>query len=305
MRELVIIGAGPAGLTAGIYGKRAGLDTLIIDEAGIGGGQVLTTYEVDNYPGLPGISGMELGSKLEEHAKAAGVEFMEATLTGIDISGDIKKLHLAEGDIECRAIIIATGATHKSLGVPGEEELAGMGVSYCATCDGAFFKGRDTAVIGGGDVALEDALFLARVCKKVYLIHRRDEFRGANKLVEDVKATENIEIIYNSVVTTINGEDQVESIAIKNVATGQEGILELQGVFIAVGTHPTTEYLKGCVEMDESGYIVADETCMTNIPGIYAAGDVRTKHLRQIVTAAADGANAVTSVAEYLREKRG
>ncbi len=300
MRDLVIIGAGPAGLTAGIYGKRAGLDTLIIDESCIGGGQVLTTYEVDNYPGLPGTSGMELSSRFKEHAEVSGVEFLAATLKGIELAGDTKKLITDEGDIECKALIIATGAVHNHLGIPGEEELAGMGVSYCATCDGAFFRNRVTAVVGGGDVALEDALFLARGCSKVYLIHRRDAFRGAKKLVDAVKAAGNIEISYDTVVEKIIGEDQVESIEIRNVKTEVADTLTLDGIFIAVGTHPTCDYLKGVVDMDESGYIIADESGITNIPGVFAAGDVRKKRLRQIVTAASDGANAVHSAVEYL-----
>ena len=300
MRDLVIIGAGPAGLTAGIYGKRAGLDTLIIDESCVGGGQVLTTYEVDNYPGLPGISGMELGSKLKEHAESAGVEFMAAELRGIEVEGDIKTL-LTDGEIvECRALIIATGAVHNHLGIPGEEELAGMGVSYCATCDGAFFRNRVTAVIGGGDVALEDALFLARGCSKVYIIHRRDEFRGAAKLVKAVEEAPNIEIIYDTVATRVNGDDQVESLDIKNVKTDLVSSLDVDGVFIAVGTHPTCDYLAGTVDMDSKGYIIADESGITNVPGVFAAGDVRKKRLRQIVTAASDGANAVYSAVEYL-----
>ncbi len=300
MRDLVIIGAGPAGLTAGIYGKRAGLDTLIVDETGLGGGQILSTYDVDNYPGLPGISGMELGMKLKEHADEAGVEYIEANLLGIEDCGDFKKVLTSKETIESKTVIVATGATHNHLGVKGEEELGGMGVSYCATCDGAFFRKRVTAVIGGGDVALEDALFLARGCSKVYLIHRRDEFRGAAKLVEAVKASENIEIIYDSVVEEIKGSDQVESIQIKNVKSGEIKDLTVDGVFIAVGTHPTTDYLKGLLDMDDKGYILADETGITNVPGIYVAGDVRKKKLRQIVTAASDGANAVTSAVEYL-----
>lgn len=300
MRDLVIIGAGPAGLTAGIYGKRAGLDTLIIDESGIGGGQVLTTYDVDNYPGLPGISGIDLGSKFQEHAESAGAEIMCANLNGILVDGEIKRIDTSEGIVECKALIIATGATHNRLGVAGEEELAGMGVSYCATCDGAFFRNRVTAVVGGGDVALEDALFLARGCSKVYLIHRRDAFRGADKLVKAVKATDNIEIIYDSVVENITGDGQVESIRIKNVKSNEVSDLPVQGIFIAVGTHPTTDYIADVVACDEKGYIIADETGVTNVPGIFAAGDVRTKRLRQIVTAAADGANAVQSVMDYL-----
>jgi thioredoxin reductase (NADPH) len=300
MRDIVIIGAGPAGLSAGIYGKRAGLDTLIIEESGIGGGQVLMTYEVDNYPGLPGISGMELSSKMHEHALNAGVEFLEAAVSGIEADGDVKRIITADQTIETRTVIIATGAEHNHLGIPGEEELAGMGVSYCATCDGAFFRKRVTAVIGGGDVALEDAIFLARGCSKVYLIHRRDEFRGAKKLADVVRATENIEILYDTVPDSIVGSDAVEGLNVHNVKTGATQALTLDGVFIAVGTHPVTEYLGGVVEMDEKGYIKADETCATSVPGIFAAGDVRTKALRQIVTAAADGANAVTSAESYI-----
>ena len=195
MRDLVIIGAGPAGLSAGIYGKRAGLDTLIIEESGIGGGQVLTTYDVDNYPGMPGISGMELGTKMHEHAIAEGVEFLEAAVTGIEVAGNTKRIKTSKEEIEAKVVIIATGAVHNHLGIPGEEELAGMGVSYCATCDGAFFRNRVTAVIGGGDVALEDAIFLARGCTKVYLIHRRDELRAAKILQDELFAIPNVEII--------------------------------------------------------------------------------------------------------------
>ena len=299
MRDLIIIGAGPAGLTAGIYGKRAGLDTLILDESCIGGGQVMTTYDVDNYPGLPGISGMDLSEKFKSHADDAGVEFKMGTLTGIE-TGDVIKLHTDSGDLEAKTIIIATGATHNKLGIPGEEELQGMGVSYCATCDGAFFRGRTAAVVGGGDVALEDALFLARGCRKVYLIHRRDAFRGAKKLEDKVRATENIELVLDTVPVSILGENGVTGIAVSNVKTGAESVLAVDGVFIAVGTHPITEYLKGRLELDSKGYIVADETGKTSIPGVFAAGDVRTKALRQIVTAASDGANAVESVLEYI-----
>ena len=300
MHDLAIIGAGPAGLSAGIYGKRAGLDTVIIDETGVGGGQVLTTYEVDNYPGLPGISGFDLGMKFKEHADKAGVEFIEATVEGLSVTDTVKKIITTEGTVEAKTVIIATGAMHNELNIPGEEELAGMGVSYCATCDGAFFKNKVTAVIGGGDVALEDAIFLARGCTKVYLIHRRDEFRGAKQLQDAVKATASIEIIYNTIPVEIVGDGQVEGLRIKNVMSDESRELELDGVFVAVGTHPTTEYVKGIVDMDEVGYIIADETGVTNVPGVFAAGDARKKQLRQIITAAADGANCVTSVSAYL-----
>ncbi|MBR5361198.1 MAG: FAD-dependent oxidoreductase, partial [Lachnospiraceae bacterium] len=222
--------------------------------------------------------------------------------TGIEDGGSIKRVITSAETIETKTVIIATGAVHNHLGITGEEELAGMGVSYCATCDGAFFRKRVTAVIGGGDVTLEDAIFLARGCSKVYLIHRRDEFRGAKKLADIVKATDNIEILYDTVPDSITGSDAVEGLNVHNVKTNETKTLALDGVFIAVGTHPVTEYLKGILDMDEKGYIKADESCATSVPGIFAAGDVRTKALRQIVTAASDGANAVTSAQEYLNE---
>ena len=300
MKDLIIIGSGPAGLTAAIYGKRAGLDTLVIDETGIGGGQVVTTYEVDNYPGLPGIGGFELGEKFKEHAVRAGAEFVEAKVSGAFKNDDIFNISTDEGEYQARAVIIATGAQHNHLNVPGEEELLGMGVSYCATCDGAFFKNKITAVVGGGDVALEDALFLARGCSKVYLIHRRDSFRGAKKLEELVKATANIEIVYDSIVSEIYGEYQVEGIKVDNLKKGEDTTLKVDGIFIAVGMHPTTEAFSGLVELDDMGYVIAGEDGVTSTPGVFAAGDSRTKRVRQIVTAAADGANAVQSVTDYF-----
>lgn len=300
MKDLIIIGSGPAGLTAAIYGKRAGLDTLVIDETGIGGGQVVTTYEVDNYPGLPGIGGFELGEKFKEHAVRAGAEFVEAKVSGAFKNDDIFNISTDEGEYQARAVIIATGAQHNHLNVPGEEELLGMGVSYCATCDGAFFKNKVTAVVGGGDVALEDALFLARGCSKVYLIHRRDSFRGAKKLEELVKATANIEVVYDSIVSEIYGEYQVEGIKVDNLKSGEDTTLKVDGIFIAVGMHPTTEAFSGLVELDDMGYVIAGEDGVTSTPGVFAAGDSRTKRVRQIVTAAADGANAVASVTDYF-----
>lgn len=302
MRDLIIIGSGPAGLTAAIYGKRAGFDTLVIDETGIGGGQITTTYEVDNYPGLPGIGGFELGEKFKEHAISAGADFLDASVENVSKEGDAFNVNTSSGIEQARAIIIATGATHNHLGVPGEEELLGMGVSYCATCDGAFFKNKTVAVVGGGDVALEDAIFLSRGCEKVYLIHRRDKFRGAQKLVDAVKATPNIEIIYNSRVLEIQGESMVDNIVIEEVNTKESMELAVNGVFIAVGTHPLTECFSGLVDMNEQGYIIANEDGVTSTQGVFVAGDSRTKRLRQVITAASDGANAVTSADEYLRK---
>ncbi len=299
MYDVVIIGSGPAGITAGIYAKRAGLKAVVIEKASMGGGQVLNTYEVDNYPGLQGINGFDLGMKFTEHASKLGVETIEADVTKLEVAEQVKRIYTERDMIETKTIIIASGAAHRKLMVPGEEELAGMGVSYCATCDGAFFKNRSVAVVGGGDVALEDAIFLARGCEKVYLIHRRDEFRAVKVLRDTVKETPNIEVIWDSIVTSIQGEDQVSSVTIQNVYTNAETVQAVDGVFIAVGNIPNTDYITE-IKKDRSGYLVAGEDCATDVAGVYAAGDVRTKSLRQIVTAVADGANAITSVQEYL-----
>ena len=300
--DLVIIGSGPAGMSAAIYAKRAMLDTLLLEKEYMPGGQVIQTYEVDNYPGIPKTNGMELSSKFAEHAKELGIETKVAEVTDIIPDGDVKEIILKDGEkIRTKTIILATGAVHRTLGVPGEKELAGMGVSYCATCDGAFFRNKVTAVVGGGDVALEDAIFLSRMCEKVYLIHRRDELRGAKILQNQVKNSDKIEIIWNSVVTKIDGDNKVESIQIENVDRHVDKTLDVDGIFIAVGTKPVSELLKGRLEMDDQGYIRAGEDGITNLPGIFAGGDGRTKNLRQVVTAVADGANCVQSVERYLQ----
>ena len=300
MYELLIIGSGPAGLGAAIYGVRAGLNLAVIDRSPISGGQVLTTYEVDNYLGLPEISGSDMSERFREHADKLGVTFLTAEVEGIEDCGEKKLVHTDEGDYEAKAVIIATGATHAMLGVEGEMKLAGMGVSYCATCDGAFFRGRTVAVVGGGDVAVEDAIFLAGICKKVYLIHRRDALRAADSLQKKLFSLENVEIIWNSEVTEIQGEDMVETLAVYNKQTKEASSLDVNGVFVAVGIIPNTEKFKGLVGIDEKGYILADESCTTSVPGIFAAGDIRKKALRQIITAVADGANAVNSVQTYF-----
>lgn len=298
--DVVIIGSGPAGLSAAIYAQRARLHTLVIEKQPMGGGQILNTYEVDNYLGLPGIGGFEMGMKFKEHAEKLGTEFKTTEVKGLYTENGLHKIETADGTIECRTVILATGASHRKLGVPGEEELGGMGVSYCATCDGAFFKNRTVAVVGGGDVALEDALFLARGCEKVYLIHRRAEFRGAKLLQQRVKEASNIEILYDTIVEEICGIEMVESVSIYNKRKEERQKLPVNGVFLAVGILPNSDYAKGFVQMSEGGYIVAGEDCVTNVPGVFAAGDIRTKKLRQVITAAADGANAITSVEEYL-----
>ncbi len=299
--DLVIVGSGPAGLAAAIYAERARIRTLVIEKGMVSGGQVLTTYEVDNYPGLPGVGGYDLGTKFREHADNLGAQFAEDEVLRIEDAGDVKRIVCEHETYEAKAVILATGASHRKLAVPGEEELAGMGVSYCATCDGAYFRKKVTAVIGGGDVALEDAIFLSRMCEKVYLIHRRDEFRGAKSIQEQVFSRENIEVVWDTVVERITGTEKVEALAVKNVKTGEEREISVSGVFVAVGITPASQAFEGLVEMDH-GYIKAGEDCCTSCPGIFAAGDVRTKPLRQIITAAADGANAVTSVERYLME---
>lgn len=301
MLDIIIIGSGPAGLSAAIYAMRAGLQTLVIEKQPMSGGQILKTMDVDNYPGLPGIGGFELGMGFREHAEKLGAQFMTAEVTAIEAPAEKEKVVVTDkGSYTCRAIVLAMGAAHRMLGVPGEDALRGMGVSYCATCDGAFFRGKQVAVIGGGDVALEDALFLARGCEKVYLIHRRDALRGAKSLQKKVFETPNIEIIWDSAVEAICGEGMVQMLQIINRKTGEKSEILLQGVFIAVGISPNTDLVRAFMDCDEGGYIRATETGVTNIPGIFAAGDLRTKQLRQVVTAAADGANAIASAESYL-----
>ena len=301
VHDLIIIGSGPAGLTASIYASRAELDTIIIEKNMMSGGQIINTYEVDNYPGIPGISGFDLALKFREHCDKLGATFVEGDVVSFAVQDKIKKVTLDSGEeYLAKAVIIATGAVTRKLGVVGEEEMSGMGVSYCATCDGAFFKNRTTAVVGGGDVAVEDAIYLARLCKKVYVIHRRDEFRAAKTLVSRLLTLDNVEIIWDSVVEEILGDEFVESVKLKNVKTEENSLVTVDGVFIAVGYNPASEVYREIVNVDQSGYIVADESCETNVPGVFAAGDIRTKLLKQIITAASDGANAITSVEKYL-----
>lgn len=301
MYDVIIIGSGPAGLSAAIYAQRARLNVLVIEKQPLSGGQILNTYDVDNYPGMPGIGGFEMGMKFREHADKLGAQIVNETIIQVILEGKTKKVITESQTYETKTVVIATGAKHRKLDVPGEKELTGMGVSYCATCDGAFFRGKDTAVIGGGDVALEDALFLARTCNKVYLIHRREEFRGAKILQQKVMEAENIEVIWDTVVEQINGDGMVESISLYNRKKDNRDILAVNGVFVAVGIEPETDLFMGQVGMTSGGYIEAGEDCRTDVEGVFAAGDVRTKQLRQVITAAADGANAITSIEKYLQ----
>lgn len=298
--DVIIIGSGPAGLSAAIYAQRAKLSSVLIEASYMSGGQMVNTYEVDNYPGLPGISGMDLGSRLREHAEKMGAVFVRERAQELRLEGEIKTVITNKQEYRAKTVLLATGAKHRMLGVPGEQELPGSGVSYCATCDGAFFRDKTVAVVGGGDVAVEDAIFLARICKEVYVIHRREELRAARVLQDRLFALDNVRMIWNSVVTEIQGEFQVNGVSVRNVMTDEVRKLEVEGCFIAVGITPNSELAVPQLKTDEGGYIEAGEDGVTNIPGVFAAGDVRTKQLRQIITAAADGANCITSIQNYL-----
>ena len=302
--DLAILGGGPAGITAAIFASRARLNTIWIDKNFAPGGQITATYEVDNYPGMPGISGMDLGEAFGEHARKLGLEPKREKILSLEnISGDIKTIHTKKNEYQARTIILAFGAEHRKLDIPGEDDLGGLGVSYCATCDGAFYKDRTAVVVGGGNAAAEDAVFLSGLCKKVYLVHRRDELRADKAIQEKVFDCENIEMVWESIPLEILGQDEVTGIKIQNVKTGEERELDTDGVFIAVGIVPNTTLLEAQLELDENGYICAGEEGITSAAGVFAAGDIRTKALRQVVTAVSDGANAVASAQKYLWRK--
>ena len=299
--DLIIVGAGPAGLTAAIYALRAGLQTLLLEKNFVSGGQAASTYEVDNYPGLPGISGAEFGQKIRSHADRLGLVSERVNVTEIRVHEDgTKVISTRKKDFQAKTVLLAVGARHRLLGAKGEERLSGMGVSYCATCDGAFYKDQNVVVVGGGNVAVEDAIFLAKICKMVYVVHRRDQLRADDILQKKLFQFPNVVFCWNQVCEEIQGEEQVEAVLLKNVKDGSSQRVKVDGVFVAVGSHPNSEPYQGLVDMDEGGYIVAGEDGKTNVPGIFVAGDVRTKKLRQIITAASDGANAVSSVQDYL-----
>lgn len=301
--DLVIVGSGPAGLTSAIYAERAMLKTILLEKNSMSGGQVINTYEVDNYPALPGINGFDLSIKMREHAEELGATIRSEEVVSMELNSEIKTVNTNEAAYKTKTVILATGAYWRKLGVSGEEKFSGLGVSYCATCDGAFFKNKEVAVVGGGDVAVEDAIFLARLCKKVYLIHRRDELRAVKVLQDKLFNLDNVEILWDSVVEKIDGEQQVNNIIVKNLKLGEEKTISLDGIFIAIGTLPNSDILKDYVKTDTQGYILADETCKTSLEGVFAVGDVRKKPLRQIITAAADGAVGVYSAEQYIVEK--
>lgn len=304
MYDVVIIGSGPAGMAAAVYAARAEL-TFVVVEKDMSGGQILETSEIDNYPGYPSISGFELAEKFRAHAEVCGTEIIE-NITIEDfrrIEGGYELVFDGNKTMETKTILIATGAKPRRLGCPGEEELTGAGVSYCATCDGAFFKGRDVIVVGGGNTAVEDAIFLARGCKSVTLVHRRDSLRASRNLVTKLKSLPNVEIVWDSTVERIYGNGMVESVLLRNVKTGELTDRKASGVFVAVGTKPSNLGWQDKIPCDEGGYFIAGENCETQVPGIFAAGDVRTKSLRQVITAAADGANAIYRIEQYLAEQ--
>ena len=301
MYDILIVGSGPAGLTAAIYAARANLNFAVIEKDYMGSGQISITDRVDNYPGLYGIGGYELGEKFREHAEQLGTEFITGEVIYIKKNDNVFLLMLKDGRcLKSRSVIYAAGALHRHLNIEGEKEFSARGVSYCASCDGAFFKDKVTTVIGGGDTALSDSLLLSKICKKVYLVHRRSEFRGAKSLLERVKNTENIEIITPVVPIKIIGDKLVNGIVLKY---GDDRIktLETDGIFIAVGMVPNNFGLNGFAETDSGGYVIADEMGITSVDGLFAAGDVRTKAFRQVVTAVSDGANCVASAERYLQ----
>lgn len=303
-RELVIIGAGPAGLTAGLYAARAAIDTVLIERS-MPGGQAASTDRIDNYPGFPGgIGGFELSKKMADQAKEFGCEIIYSDVESIERDENAFIIKHLSGEITAKTVIVATGAKPIMLGIKGEQEFHGRGVSYCATCDGAFFKDKKIAVIGGGNAAVEEALFLTKFASKVYIVHRRDQLRAA-KLAQK-KAFENskIEFIWDSVLGEIKGDKTVEKVIVKNVKTGEESELSVDGVFVYIGTQANSDLLRGLVDLDERGYVIAAEDTVTKVPGLYVAGDLRKKPIKQVVTAAADGAVAAMQAEKYLAEKQ-
>ena len=301
MYDVMILGSGPAGLSAAVYASRAGLSFAVIEKDYMGTGQIAYTEQVDNYLGYFGIGGFSLGEKFREHAEALGTEFIEGEVTELSRTDSGWKILLSDGNnVESKTVIYALGASPKKLGISGEEEFSGRGVSYCALCDGAFFEGKTVAVIGGGDTALGDALYLSKTAEKVYIIHRRSELRANASLVKKAEGTENIQFVPESVPLEIIGAESVTSI--KYTQKGTEKNMNTDGVFVAVGSLPNTSLLSGIADLDNRGYIIADENCITSADGLFAAGDVRTKGVRQVITAAADGANAVVSALDYINK---
>ena len=298
--DVIVIGGGPAGYTAAMYTARSGFSTLVIEKLGAGG-QMIQTTQIDNYPGFPqGIDGYSLGAAMQAGAERFGVQTLYAEVTSVRLDGNEKQINTGNGSFTARAVIIATGAGHKHLGISREQELIGKGVAYCAACDAGFYRGKTVAVVGGGNTAAADAMVLSRVAKEVYLIHRRDSLRATKIYHEPLQQAKNLHIRLNSAVTELLADEKLTGVRLRDTVTGEESSLALDGLFISIGMDPVTELFRGQLDLDESGYIVADESTRTSLAGVFAVGDVRTKAVRQIVTAAADGAAAAHHIEEYL-----
>ncbi len=297
MLDLIIIGSGPAGLSASVYASRAGLSSVIVEKEYMGTGQIAESNKVDNYLGLPGLDGFSIGEAFREHAEKLGAEFINKEVKELKCDNDIWTVVYDDDSAdEAKAVVYAAGRRKRELGANNEDKFIGKGISYCAVCDGAFFKGKDVVVVGGGDTAVDDALYLSDICNHVYLVHRRDEFRCAPASIEKLREKENVTIITKANVSEISGDERVSSVKLDN---GTE--LSVDGIFVAIGMLPQTELIEGFGVCDESGYVPAGEDCVTSKAGLYVAGDIRVKKLRQVITAAADGANAVNSAIEYIK----
>lgn len=298
--DVIIIGGGPGGYTAALYSARANLKTMVIEKLSAGG-QMATTSQVDNYPGFEeGVNGFELGEKMRQGAERFGVESLFAEVESVDLSAQPKVIHTSDGDYFARTVILATGANPREMGLEEEQKLKGRGVAYCATCDGMFYRNKTVVVVGGGNTAVADALFLSKICNKVYLVHRRDQLRASKSYMSALKQSLNIEFIWNAKVKEILHDKKVTGVVTEDIESGDTIKVACDGVFVAIGRIPNTDLFKGQLELDSGGYITADETTKTNLPGVFAVGDVRTKPLRQIVTATADGAVASKFAEEYI-----
>lgn len=300
--DMIVIGGGPGGYTAALYAARAGLDVVVLEKLSAGG-QMALTSQIDNYPGFAqGIDGFTLGEQMQAGAERFGAQTEYAEVTDVDLQGSIKTVQTSEGPFYGKTVVISTGASPRDLGVAGEQQLIGRGINYCAACDGMFYKGKTVVVVGGGNTAAADAMLLSRICEKVILVHRRDTLRATKIYHDPLRNAENVEFRWNSVVSELLSDDRLTGIKVRDVHTGEENMIACDGVFVSVGRKPATQLVAGQLELDDSGYIVADESTRTNLPGVFAVGDVRTKVLRQVVTAVADGAMAVHYAEEYLSE---
>lgn len=298
--DMIVIGGGPGGYTAALYAARAGLDVLVLEKLSAGG-QMALTSQIDNYPGFEdGIDGFTLGEKMQAGAERFGAKTKLAEVLGVTLAGSVKVIETSEGTFRSKTVVLSTGADPRSLGIANEKELIGRGVNYCAACDGNFYRGKTVAVVGGGNTAAADAMLLSRICKKVILIHRRDTLRATKIYHEPLLRAENIEFRWNSAVTDLLHEGKLTGVGLKNLVTGETEFLPVDGVFVSIGRSPSTTLVKGQLELDPVGYVVAGESTETNLPGVFAVGDVRTKVLRQVVTAVADGAMAAHHAEEYL-----